>query len=83
MYVLHKRLEKTPPLAVNKRTEEEIECLHGMTPLPKWTGKEKMHQKEMKAPPVVVAYNLLMNGVDQFNQYRWTKPTMHKRKGLQ
>lgn len=52
--------------------------LHGLAPLQRWTGDESLRHSTLQVPPLIIAYNLFMNGVDRFDQFRSTSATMRK-----
>ena len=49
--------------------EDAINYVHGLSRLQRWNGKEVFHRTSYLVPAVIVAYNIFMNSVDQFDQY--------------
>lgn len=45
-----------------------ITCEHDLVDLPRWTGFEAMHLKNVEDPSIILAYNLFTNVVDRFDQ---------------
>ena len=58
--------------------EEAVNCVHGLSIMRCWIGKESMHRMELEVPAPFVAYNVFMNGIDRSEQRRSTNPTRWK-----
>jgi hypothetical protein len=71
-------LASTPIELINSPNNTSIECVKGLAPLKRWIGNESMHRTVLMVPAPIVAYNIFMNGVDRFDQYRSTNPTVRK-----
>ena len=71
-------LASTPIELINSPNDTSIACVRGLAPLKRWIGNEAMHRTVLMVPVPIVAYNIFMNGVDRFDQYRSTNPMTRK-----
>ena len=73
-------LAETPPLPIQGCNDESIKCVHGLAPINRWFGNESMHRSIIQVPAIIAAYNIFMNGVDRYDQYRATNAIERKEK---
>ena len=73
-------LSDTPSNNIDMGSEYAVKCVRGLESLYRWTSDQSMHRKEFRVPSLIVAYNLMMNGVDRFDQIRATDPTQRREK---
>merc|ERR1712071_22961 len=73
-------LSSTPSQPLQGCSEESIMCVRGIVPLNYWFSHGKRHQTVVQVPGIIVAYNIFMNGVDRFDQYRSTNATEQREK---
>ena len=64
------------------RTENDpsVKCVHGLSKIKRWLGTEVFHRTILRVPAIVVAYNIFMNSVDCFDQYRKTHHLLRREK---
>ena len=60
--------------------DHTVECVHGLSKIKRWLGKEVFHRTILRVPAIVVAYNIFMNSVDRFDQYRKTNELLRREK---
>ena len=73
-------LAGTPKQNIERQSTHTIRCVQGLAPMRRWMGNESMHRTLLHVPAVVVAYNMFMNGVDKYDQYRSTNAIVRKEK---
>ena len=72
-------LAQTPSKPILYSTEAEaVTCVHGLAKMKRWTKKDIYHRSEYMVPSIIVAYNIFMNSVDRFDQYRQTYITLRR-----
>ena len=69
-----------PPVICGAENADAVRCVHGLSSLERWTGNEIYHKTKLLVPAVIVAYNIFMNSVDRFDQYRQTNITQRREK---
>lgn len=55
-----------------------LNCVHRLAPLKHWLLNESMNRTKLLVPAHVVAYNIFMNSVDGFDQFRSTNSFMRR-----
>lgn len=65
-------LSDTPSQRIQRPSDHSILFVHGVFNMSRWLGGEILSRSELYVPALVVSYNLFMNGVDRFDQYRST-----------
>ena len=73
-------LASTPTKQLQFKNKESVMCVRGLAPMERWLGNESMHRTVVQVPAIIVAYNIFMNGVDKFDQYRSTNATERREK---
>ena len=74
-------MESTPRELISGSSDEDaINCVHGLSRLQRWNGEEVFHRTSYLVPAIIVAYNIFMNAVDRFDQYRQTNSTVRREK---
>ena len=74
-------LASTPENLISGSTDvQAIDCVHGTSRLRRWNGDEIFHRTSYLVPAIIVAYNIFMNSVDRFDQYRQTNCTERREK---
>lgn len=73
-------LAATTRQEVEGLSEHTLTCVHGEVPLQIWLGTESITRTKLHVPAPVVAYNLFINSVDRFDQYRSTNSIMRRDK---
>lgn len=53
-------------------------CVHGLAPLQRWTDDESLCCSTLQIPSLIVAYNLFMNDIARFDQFRSISATLRK-----
>ena len=72
-------LAQTPSKPILYSTDAEaVTCVHGLAKLKRWTKKDIYHRTKYMVPSIIVAYNIFMNSVDRFDQYRQTYITQRR-----
>lgn len=72
------RVDIMPKNPVSDADEDAIEAFHGLAALLQWLGIESMCHFQLMVPAIIIGYNMFMNGVDRFDQYRTTALTICK-----
>lgn len=65
-------LEDTPRSDLKGPSEHTRKCVREISKMKRWIGTESMHCTVLEFQVVIVAYNLSMNEVGRFDQFRAT-----------
>jgi hypothetical protein len=68
--------------AVNMDLDDGVHRVNVLVPVQRWTANESLHCTTLMVPAIIVAYNMLINSLDQMSQRRATKPAHQKKQQL-